>query len=722
MDQALCPKISIIIPVYNAEDFLMECLDSVLQQEEKRIEVICINDGSTDGSAKILAEYEQKDDRIVVITQENTGLSATRNRGVSAANGEYIQFLDSDDKLRKGALKNLLTQAQEQALDILYFEGDTFFEESFSDREGFKRYEGMYRAKAQLPEGVFTGSELFAMLNEIKSYRSSACMQFIRRAFLLECGITFLKGIYYEDNIFTLKTMTQAQRVAYRPEALYLRRMRENSIVTSAKGYNHYRSYVIAFAEMSQYVFSADLPQSVMPGVRAQLQSLLNHASAVFSELTPEQKRQAEEKYAQSLILNMYASFGSKADGLAVQGRQKSKLKWWAANIISKVKKVVYLLKTEGFKSTSRKVWMKLTNTPPTLTIPQRNAYQPSEKFDAIKRQAWQPEGVPFISVVLPVYNGEAYLTQTIKSLQAQTLQNAEFIFVDDGSTDHSADLIRTAAAADARIQLVQQENTNAGAARNHGLDHAKGEYVIFLDSDDTFDPDLLALTYDRAISTDAQVVMFDADILMLPEGSKKEPDWMQQTKNLPDGVFAGKDAPQHLFQMLNPWTKLYNRAYIASEGFRYQSQYSTNDAYFTIVALACAQRIATLPRRLVHYHVGHSTNIQANKSRYPLNTYYAFEKAREELNRRHILSFFQSALAIKAAESVIREMDTLKTEESKKELYEVLHAGGLEKLDFALIEQDEFARKYLGNRLERCSSIMKYSWNEHREKHKDRL
>lgn len=92
-------KISVIIPVYNVEKYLSACLDSIISQEFQDIEIICINDGSTDGSPAILEQYVLKDERITVYTQKNAGLSAARNAGLEKAAGEYIYFFDSDDVL-----------------------------------------------------------------------------------------------------------------------------------------------------------------------------------------------------------------------------------------------------------------------------------------------------------------------------------------------------------------------------------------------------------------------------------------------------------------------------------------------------------------------------------------------------------------------------------------------------------------------------------------------
>ena len=91
------PKISVIIPIYNVEKYLRQCLDSVVNQTIKDIEIICINDGSTDNSQAILNEYAKKDERFVVINQVNQGLSVARNNGLNSATGKYVAFIDSDD-------------------------------------------------------------------------------------------------------------------------------------------------------------------------------------------------------------------------------------------------------------------------------------------------------------------------------------------------------------------------------------------------------------------------------------------------------------------------------------------------------------------------------------------------------------------------------------------------------------------------------------------------
>jgi hypothetical protein len=115
------PKVSVIIPIYNVQNFLIDCLDSIVKQSLKEIEIICVNDGSTDDSLSLLLNYSKIDNRIMIIDQRNRGLSEARNTGIKFSNGEFIYFLDSDDCLRLNALYELYEYSKKYNLDIIYF-------------------------------------------------------------------------------------------------------------------------------------------------------------------------------------------------------------------------------------------------------------------------------------------------------------------------------------------------------------------------------------------------------------------------------------------------------------------------------------------------------------------------------------------------------------------------------------------------------------------------
>ena len=112
-------KISIIIPVYNAEQYLEQCLESVIKQSLKEIEIICVNDGSIDNSLRILEEYSRKDNRIIMINQENGGSSKARNSALQIAKGEYCLNIDSDDWIEEGYFEAIYNKAKKENLDIV---------------------------------------------------------------------------------------------------------------------------------------------------------------------------------------------------------------------------------------------------------------------------------------------------------------------------------------------------------------------------------------------------------------------------------------------------------------------------------------------------------------------------------------------------------------------------------------------------------------------------
>ena len=120
------PLVSVIIPVFNTEDYLGQCLDSAVNQTLKDIEIICINDGSTDHSPAILEEYQAKDPRVVIISQDNRGLSAARNCGMIKARGKYVYFLDSDDYVDSETLKRSTELAEKNDLDAVVFGFEQF--------------------------------------------------------------------------------------------------------------------------------------------------------------------------------------------------------------------------------------------------------------------------------------------------------------------------------------------------------------------------------------------------------------------------------------------------------------------------------------------------------------------------------------------------------------------------------------------------------------------
>ncbi len=243
-------RISVIVPVYNVVQFLRACLDSVLAQSLRDIEVVCVDDGSTDGSAAILAEYAAKDKRLKIVTQENRGQGAARNCGLEIARGEYVYFMDADDEFAADdALERLVALADAERLDALFFDAETRVDENLDVQPSIVRAEDYIRSHDY--SSVSTGRGLFAQFLANKEYTVSPCLVLFRRAFLEENGIRFpVERIFYEDNIFMTRVMLAAKRASHRPWRLYLRKVHANSSVTSAPTLRHLRGYLACYRDV----------------------------------------------------------------------------------------------------------------------------------------------------------------------------------------------------------------------------------------------------------------------------------------------------------------------------------------------------------------------------------------------------------------------------------------------------------------------------------------
>jgi len=309
----------------------------------------------------------------------------------------------------------------------------------------------------------------------------------------------------------------------------------------------------------------------------------------------------------------------------------------------------------------------------------------------------------PLISVVLPTYNVAPYLEETIVSLQNQTLQNFEMIFVDDGSTDNSVSIIEHFWENDPRIKLLRQKNQYAGVARNHGIDHAKGKYVICLDPDDFFDKNMLELNYQKAEMLAADVIVFGADVYNMQNHAYESPGFLRFSSRLPqDRAFSGEDILEDVFYLLNPWTKFYRRSFIVENHLRYQALYSTNDAYFTMMAMALAKRIGALDHALVHYRINRAGGLQETKAKSPRDVYEAFMATKRDLIAHNLFATYEKPFLRKALESMFRSLDTIHDEASSRDFFEFLQREGWQSLGLHDCPKGLFDKKPHSTRYQR--------------------
>ncbi len=223
-------EISVILPVYNSEDFLAECLDSLLNQSFKDIEILCIDDGSSDGSLEILNRYKDKDERITVITQENEGVAKTRNKALELANGNYVYFMDSDDCLDSNAFRKLHDNITSNGSDfcimkVIFVNGDEEYKFPAFDLD--KEFSGVNFNKF-----TFTYKDIKRhVLNDL----FAPWLKLYRTDFLKSSDdFTFPEIKSYSDAPFHVKTMLKASKISFVPEYLYYYRENDDSLVHSS--------------------------------------------------------------------------------------------------------------------------------------------------------------------------------------------------------------------------------------------------------------------------------------------------------------------------------------------------------------------------------------------------------------------------------------------------------------------------------------------------------
>ena len=390
--------ISIVVPIYNVENYLRQCLDSIQNQTYKKFDCIMVNDGSTDSSQQIAEEY-LTDSRFKLINQSNKGLSGARNTGINHIREEsiFVAFVDSDDYIYPDFLETLIEHIED---DVDIIEGMI---ENFHDEIKVDRVCHNFEKKILITKDDKLGE---LALNEL---RVSVFPKLFRKSLLTEDF--FPEGWIFEDLAVIPELVSHSGKWIKLPKVIYAYRIRPNSITT---------------------------------------------------------KEFSEEK------LDVFKIFG-KYDLFFKDESDVTKLL---------VEKLKYLhLNYHDIKF-----------------VPENNQYKQlykQEKQKLLSKIA-DYESKTLISIIVPIYNVENYLRQCLDSIMNQTYQNFECLLINDGSPDNSAEICREYVDKDASFRYFEKENGGVSSARNLGIEHSKGEYITFIDSDDWVDSDYLEVLHSK--------------------------------------------------------------------------------------------------------------------------------------------------------------------------------------------------------------------------------
>ena len=279
---------SVILPIYNVEKYLGECIDSVLKQSFTDYELILVDDGSKDGSPAICDEYAKKDDRIKVIHKVNGGLSDARNVGTSHANGEYIIYIDSDDFITSDDfLKDVYEKAIDTESDIVLYKFSKFYDDTQKlDNCTFT---------LDFVESITDPDELLNELVKKDAYYGMAWIKAFRREIAIKNNIQFEKGLLGEDMDWYFGLILCSDKVSAIDKSYIAYRQREGSITTSLKLKN-LTDFIYILEKWSERIKNADISDSKKTALMGALAKYYSNLLITFVRVKDSQKKESVKK------------------------------------------------------------------------------------------------------------------------------------------------------------------------------------------------------------------------------------------------------------------------------------------------------------------------------------------------------------------------------------------------------------------------------------------
>ena len=630
-------KVSVVVPDYNNAHYLRECLDSLVHQTLRDIEIIVVNDGSTDESLSIMREYEKNDSRIVIIDKPNSGYGNTMNVGIKAARGEYIGIVEADDYVLVDMYESLYRKAVENDLDFVKADFYRFYNE---DGKYELFYNELTYGKKDYYNRVLTPRDDTATFRFVMNTWSGI----YKKSFLEEKNIWHNEtpGASFQDNGFWFRTFALADRAMFVNIPYYMnRRDNPNSSI-------HDKGKVFAVSREYESIgkFLDDNPQLRQKLITTYWLKKYHNYLFTYNRIAEEHKKMFLEHFRNEYL---EADRNGELDRTVFNDGE-----WENVSMIM--------------------------NDPEAFYEKEKNKGYVLGNINSVDHES----DTPVVSVILPVYNVEKYLRQCLDSIFRQTVTNIEIICVDDGSTDGSLKILEEYAAKDDRFIILRQENSGAGAARNKGLDIAKGKYLSFLDSDDFFEPDLLKNAVSQCEKHKADICVYKVDTYHDVKEEFQPADYAFREAYLPDKVaFSYKSMPNHIFSAFQnwAWNKLFRSSFIKENNIRFQEIWRTNDLFFTCTALVKAKCICTYKGILAHYRIGMTTNCQATNDKSPLDFYNAFLALKKELIRINVYKDVECSFVNWSLSGCIYNLDSVRDVNKYEIIYDKLVNGGFAEL-----------------------------------------
>lgn len=568
--------ISIIIGMYKGEKYIKECIDSVVNQDYANLEIILIDDGSPDNCGKIADMYAQNDDRIIVVHQENAGVSASRNRALDMAKGDYICIIDQDDVLSTDYVSyfyNLIISNNAQI--ALTSTAEKFF--------GTPTFQTEYKDHVEVWNGEQTAIEMLYHKIIIAPWN-----KMISRKLLDDNHVRFNPEFFGGEGFaFSVQSYQYAERIAVGHKLVYHYRVgdpesgaskfRESTIHSSINAQQYIKDTFVhetpellkAWKFSNWHTYCDCLNIMVGCGVTKQYREL-------YKELKQVCKREATCAFSAPI------SAQQKLRGILFKISP-----YMAAKIINHFR-IRKFAKING--GVTKNCYISDCDAD----------FQ--ERCYKIGAHAKLEELTGKVSVIVPVYNVESFVAKCIESIMNQEYRNLEIILVDDGSTDNSGEICDAFAKKDNRIRVLHKRNAGVSAARNTGIEACTGDYICFVDGDDYVMPDYVEYML-------GQITENKADIALTTQmfGNFDE----KQVKKDKIEIWNGEDAVEAILCYQVPigcYCKLFRANFL--EGVRFIPKIFIGEGFnFNVEAFQKADKVVAGKRKIYYYRRDNPTS-----------------------------------------------------------------------------------------------------------------
>ena len=565
------PKVSIVVPVYNCEKYLQECLDSIVNQTFKDIEIICVNDSSTDNSLQILEEYAKKDDRIKIVTQPGSNAGMARNTGLEIARGDYIQFLDADDYFDLSMLSKLydkITSTDSDVAFCIYSKFDNATKKNIwvsNPKKSFKHYDTPFSIK-DYPDNFFQiGSD------------PNIWTRLFKRSFIIENGIRFSSTSSTNDLFFVYTALALAKKIIFYNEILVYYRTNLADSITSKNSMDSFRDIIIVYDELYHFLNERNIFQLLK----------------------------------KSFCMRFEDSFRYRLKMLP-----RNKLKD-ALSFIEENKNLFSGEILENDVLPNVRLFVK------SKTGKFRIFYQLKRICEKLNRSSQKDLGK--ISVIIPAYNRAETIKKCLDSLTSQTYRNIEIICINDGSTDNTLQVLKEYEEKDARVKVFSHENSGAATSRNVGLENATGEYLMFCDSDDWYEPDMCEQMILTITKQNVDLVMCDTNIHVAQYHNRPQDNLDYKKLKL----FKKHKINDKLRKKINIliWNKIFKKSLVDKFGIKFPEVSAHEDDAFTYAYMSVAKNIYGLKQKLYNF-LAHDNSI--------MSELYKGENTGKKLDRIH--------------------------------------------------------------------------------------